>query len=108
MIQLRRLINGVAMSTYIVAQINIHNRKRYADYEAGFGAVFAQFDGKMLAVDESPAVVEGHWPYTRTVIIEFPSAKAANAWYKSEAYQTIAAHRLNASVANIVFVEGGP
>jgi len=32
--------------------------------------------GKLLAVDEAPTVKEGDWPYTRTVLIEFPDAEA--------------------------------
>jgi len=94
------------MTTYVVAQINIHDRDQYAHYEAGFGAIFSEFEGRMLAVNESPTVVEGEWPFTRTVIIEFPSQSDARAWYDSDAYQTLATHRFSASVANIVFVDG--
>ena len=35
--------------------------------------------GKLLAVDEVPTVKEGDWPYTRTVLIEFPDAAALDA-----------------------------
>ena len=47
------------MSVFVVAQIDIHDRDRYAQYEAGFMDVFAQYDGEILAVDEAPAVLEG-------------------------------------------------
>ena len=47
------------MSVYLIAQINIHNRERYAQYEAGFMEIFAQYGGEMLAVDEAPTVLEG-------------------------------------------------
>ncbi|GAB1264062.1 DUF1330 domain-containing protein [Aurantivibrio infirmus] len=56
-----------------------------------------------------PTELEGHWPYTRTVLIEFPSETDAKLWYDSEAYQDLAQYRDNASDANLVlirFVEG--
>ncbi len=94
------------MTTYIVAQITIEDRAEYALYEAGFAEVFAPYKGKLLAVDEDPTVVEGNWPYTRTVLIEFPSKHDANAWYRSDAYRRLAQHRFRAANANIVFVDG--
>jgi uncharacterized protein (DUF1330 family) len=30
------------------------------------------YSGKLLAVDEASTVKEGDWPYTRTVLVEFP------------------------------------
>ena len=62
------------MPVYVVAQITITDRTRYDAYQAGFPEVFAKYRGELLAVDESPRVVEGEWPYTRTVLIKFPDA----------------------------------
>ena len=94
------------MSVYFVALINIHDRAGYANYEAGFMQVFNQYNGRMLAVDEAPTIREGEWPYTRTVLIEFPSGAQADAWYDSAAYQELATHRFAASVANIARIKG--
>ncbi len=94
------------MTTYIVAQINIDDRTEYAKYEAGFAEIFSRYNGQMLAVDENPTVIEGAWPFTRTVIIQFPSKDDANAWYRSDEYQALAQHRFDASTANIAFIEG--
>ena len=47
------------MSVYLIAQINIHDRDRYGQYEVGFMEIFAQYGGEMLAVEESPTVLEG-------------------------------------------------
>lgn len=92
------------MPHFIVAQITIEDRERYADYEAGFMDVFAAHRGKVLAVDESPTLLEGEWPCTRTVVIEFPSKEEALAWYQSDAYQEIAQHRFASSSGNVVIV----
>jgi uncharacterized protein (DUF1330 family) len=96
------------MSVLILAQINIHDRARYQQYQDGFREVFAKFNGQLLAVDEKPNVIEGEWHCTRTVVIRFPSADEARCWYQSPAYQAIAAHRFAASAANVVVVEELP
>jgi uncharacterized protein (DUF1330 family) len=94
------------MSFYLVGQIDILDRTGYQTYEAGFGEVFSQYGGSVLAVDEQPKLLEGSWPFTRTVLIEFPSEADAMAWYQSEAYQNLAKHRFNSSNANIVGLTG--
>lgn len=96
------------MSVFIIAQINIHDRERYAEYEAGFGDIFARYEGTMLSVDEAPEVFEGDWAYTRTVVVQFPSAADAKRWFESAEYQALAVHRKAASVGNIALVHGLP
>jgi uncharacterized protein (DUF1330 family) len=96
------------MSVYVIAQVGIHDRTEYDAYSAGFLEVFARFQGELLAVSENPIVVEGDWPYTRTVLMRFPSADEARRWYESPEYQTIARHRLRGSVTNAVIVEALP
>ena len=59
-------------------------------------------------VSESPTVVAGEWPCTRTVLIRFPTAEDAQRWYGSPEYQAIAEHRTRASTMNAVVVEGLP
>lgn len=94
------------MSHYIVAQIDIVDRDEYRKYEAGFLEIFLKYEGKILAGSEEPSVLEGAWPFTRTVIIEFPSKESALAWYQSDEYQALAKHRFAASTANMVLLEG--
>jgi len=94
------------MSVYAIALINISDRTGYANYEAGFMDIFSRYGGKLLAVDEAPVVKEGSWPYTRTVVIEFESQQALDAWYHSQEYQALAQHRFNASSASIAVIQG--
>ena len=94
------------MPFYIIARIDIHDRARYADYEAGFMDIFSQYAGKLLAVDEAGETLEGEWACTRTVLIEFPSRDDALAWYHSDDYQALAQHRFTASTGNIVLLPG--
>ncbi len=94
------------MSCYFVAQIQIHDPSEYQKYLDGYDAVFDRFQGKVLAVDESPMRLEGEWPYTRCVIIRFPNRAEALRWYRSPEYQALASHRWQASRADILLVDG--
>ena len=102
----RLIQRSVPVPVFILAQINIHDPATYASYEAGFGEVFARYDGALLSVDDNPETLEGDWPTCRTVIIQFPSADEAKRWFRSEEYQAIATHRKAASVGHIALVKG--
>jgi uncharacterized protein (DUF1330 family) len=93
------------MSVYVIALINITDRDGYTAYANGFVEIFSRYQGKMLSVDEVPVVPEGTWPYTRTVLIEFPSQAEFDRWYHSDAYQALAKHRFAASQASIAVVK---
>ena len=92
------------MAVYLIAQITIHDRAEYSRYEAGFMPVFEKYEGRLLAVDEDPEVLEGAWNCTRTVLIEFPTREDALAWAGSAEYQELARHRWAASTANVAMI----
>ena len=94
------------MSVYVIARIDIHDRARYGEYEAGFMDIFSQYAGQVLGVDEAPQVLEGNWACTRTVLIEFPTREDMLAWYHSDAYQDLVQHRFAASTADIALIQG--
>ena len=94
------------MSVYVIAQIEIHDRNEYNQYEAGFLEIFSKYKGELLVVEESPTVLEGEWPYTRTVLIRFPDEEEATRWYKSDEYQMLAQHRFKSSRANLILAKG--
>lgn len=94
------------MSYYFVAQIKIKDTAEYAKYEAGFLEIFAKYEGEALVVDNDPSVVEGDWDFTRMVVLRFPNRDLAESWYKSEAYQKLMRHRLNASGGVVIGAAG--
>ncbi len=96
------------MAVYLIAQIEIRDREEYGKYESGFIEIFSKYGGEILAVNEAPEVLEGQWPFTRTVVIRFDSKDEAHRWYYSPEYQALAAHRHRASAGNIVLVDGLP
>ncbi len=92
------------MTCYILAEIQINNRDRYADYEAGFLSVLQAHQGELIAVDEALKVLEGQAFVHRTVILRFNSEAQAKTWYESEEYQALIAIRQAASQANISMI----
>lgn len=94
------------MSFYLVAQITIHDRDEYQKYLDGYNEIFSRYKGIVMAADETPEVLEGEWPYSRTVLIRFPNAEEAKRWYNSPEYRELVKHRHRSSDANIVLVEG--
>jgi uncharacterized protein (DUF1330 family) len=72
----------------------------------GYDDIFRKYNGEVMAVDDSPVVLEGTWPYTRTVIIRFPSQAETMLWYESTEYQQLIKHRHKASKADIIIVKG--
>jgi uncharacterized protein (DUF1330 family) len=94
------------VSCYFVARITIHDPAGYGAYLDGFDQVFAQHDGEVVAVDESPRPLEGEWSADRLVLIRFPDEAAARRWYDSPEYQKLIRVRQRAAEAEIVLATG--
>ena len=94
------------MTRYILAQLTIHDRSRYDRYAARFMDVLGQFEGRLLASDESPDLLEGDWPHQKVVLIEFKDAAEAERWATSPRYREIAVDREAATVATVLAVDG--
>jgi uncharacterized protein (DUF1330 family) len=94
------------MSVYLIAQIAIHDHEEYRKYIEGFRDIFAKYEGKMLVIDDQVTILEGEWPYNRTVLIHFPGEEEARRWYESPEYQGLAKHRFASSKANIIMAKG--
>lgn len=94
------------MSYYFVANIRIHNPKDYQKYIDGVDDVFMKYNGRYLAVDNHPELLEGDWHYSRFVIISFNSRKDFEAWYHSSEYQQILKYRLAAAACDTILVKG--
>jgi uncharacterized protein (DUF1330 family) len=94
------------VTTYVLAQLTIHDRARYDRYAARFLEVLSDFKGRLLAADESPRVLEGEWRHEKVVLIEFEDAAEAERWSSSARYREIAVDRAAATVATVLAVAG--
>jgi uncharacterized protein (DUF1330 family) len=97
------------LKAFVIVQIAINDRDTYHQYEiAGHQEIFDKFSAKLIGLDENVDVVEGSWPCTRTVVIEFPSKELAQAWYHSDEYQAVAGLRHASATSNLVIASGYP
>ena len=93
------------MAVYFVLHGRVEDRAKLEEYQEKVGATLTP-DLKMLAMAETPEVIEGEVTYPRTVILEFPSKESFRAWYDSDAYQAVAGLRKEAVKGYAVLVEG--
>jgi len=96
------------MSVYVIAQLSITDRAAYRRYQERFMGVLGRFQGRLLAADESPLVVEGTWDRDKVVLLSFPGEAAYREWAESPDYQEIAKDRKAGSTAVVLLVKGIP
>jgi uncharacterized protein (DUF1330 family) len=94
------------MAAYVIADIEVTDPARFAEYRQHVPATLAAYGGRFLVRGGEHEVVEGNWMPRRLVMLEFPSLAQARQWYDSEEYRGPKAMRLAASNANLVFVGG--
>ena len=94
------------MSVYVIAQARIENRELVDQYVAEVMPTIESHQGRIVAFDEEPEVVEGPIEHPRTVILEFPSVAAFRAWYDSPEYQEILPLRLKSTRGTLVVAKG--
>lgn len=81
------------MTVYAIAQLRFIDRAAYDRYQARFMDVFRRHRGTLLAADESPEVIEGHWDRDKVVLMSFPDEAAFRLWSESPEYQEISKDR---------------
>ena len=94
------------MSVYAIAQLKITDRAAYDRYQSKFMGVMKRFQGRVLAADESPKVIEGNWDRDKLVLLSFPDEKAFREWAESPEYQEISKDRRAGSEAVVLLVKG--
>jgi uncharacterized protein (DUF1330 family) len=94
------------MKAYLIALETVHDEAMFAEYRKGVVGTLTPFGGQFVARGGKYTVLEGEWPHSRTVIIEFPSRDAAEGWYNSADYQKIIGLRHKSSSGNLVILDG--
>lgn len=96
------------MSAYVIANIDVQDPARYADYIKLTPGTIAPFGGRFIARGGRSETLEGSVPAKRLVMIEFETYEKAKAWYDSEGYRVAMAIRQSASTGSLMLVEGAP
>lgn len=94
------------MSAYVIANVDVRDPARYAEYIKLTPATVAEFGGRFIARGGRSETLEGDVPARRLVILEFESYEKAKAWYSSEGYRVAMAIRQSASTGSFMLVEG--
>jgi uncharacterized protein (DUF1330 family) len=94
------------MSVYAIAQLKITDRAAYDRYQRKFMGAMKRFQGRVLAADERPKVIEGKWDRDKVVLLSFPDEKAFREWADSPEYQEISKDRKAGSEAVVLLVKG--
>jgi uncharacterized protein (DUF1330 family) len=94
------------MAAYVLVDISETDPERAARYRAMSGPSVERHSGHFLARGGAIRVLEGDWRPERLVVIEFPSAQAAQAWFDSEDYRQARSVRAGAGVWRMVVVDG--
>jgi len=89
------------MSIYLVAQVDIKDKERFLDYQNAVLPFLEEKQVDVLAVDDSPATIEGEESGKRMVIIRFDSREAFDAFWHSAEYQEMAKIRFESADATV-------
>ena len=96
-----------AMPAYVIADVReVRDLDALLEYRRRNTDAVANHGGRFLVRGGEATPLEGEWPTQRIVLIEFPDAAAARAWWESDEYAPLKAMRRQASDTNIVLVEG--
>ena len=94
------------MKAYLIAVETVKDEDMFAEYRRQVVSTLQPFEGQFIARGGKLTVLEGQWQHERTVIIEFPTREAAEAWYKSADYQKIVDLRLRSTTGSLVILDG--
>jgi uncharacterized protein (DUF1330 family) len=94
------------MAAYVIVDIHITDPKTYEDYKCQAAPTVEAFGGRYLCRGGRVEILEGDWAPGRTVVLEFPDAARARAWWDSPLYAPIKAIRHASSRTRMILVDG--
>jgi uncharacterized protein (DUF1330 family) len=91
---------------FLFDNVEVSDPAALAGYAKEAAKLVAEHGGRYVAMDVAPEVVEGDPGLRSVVLMEFPDAASARAWYQSPAYQPLKAIRHRAVKNNAVLIAG--
>ena len=80
--------------------------KRYETYKRMVPPSLAAYGGRFIVRGSAVETLEGSWSPKRLVILEFPSAAQAKAWWQSSEYAEAKSLRQATARTQMIVVEG--
>jgi uncharacterized protein (DUF1330 family) len=96
----------MARKGYWIAHVEVTDPVRYKDYVAANAKAFAKYNGRFIVRGGESVTPEGKLGSRRHVVIEFDSFATAKACYESPEYKAAMQIRSQASVGDLVIIEG--
>ena len=94
------------MAAYVIVEIEVTEPVGYAEYRELAPPIVAAYGGRYLARGGDVTVLEGDWRPTRLVILEFPSAAQAQAWWDAPEYAAPKALRQRTTRTKMIILDG--
>ncbi len=94
------------MSAYIIVQVEVTDAAGYDDYKKMVPSSLAAYGGKFAVRGGACETLEGSWQPKRVVLLEFPTAARAKAWWASEEYRDAKTLRQRTAKTEMIVVEG--
>ena len=94
------------MAAYVIVEIDIHDRESYARYMELVPPSIAAYGGRYLARGGNVDTLEGAWSPRRVVLIEFPTAERARAWWAAPEFAHIKSIRQRSADTRMIVVGG--
>ncbi|HWI15981.1 MAG TPA: DUF1330 domain-containing protein [Burkholderiales bacterium] len=94
------------MAAYVIVEMAITDPVAIEEYRRLAGASVAQYGGRFIVRGGRLEYLEGGWEPERIVVLEFPDAARARAWWSSPEYAAARVIRERAARTRMVLVEG--
>lgn len=95
------------MPAYVVVQIAVDDPVRYERYKTLAPPSIVAYGGRYVVRGGPSELLEGEWKPPRLVILEFPDAARARAWWASPEYAPAKAIRQACARTEMLLIEGG-
>jgi uncharacterized protein (DUF1330 family) len=94
------------VAAYVISDLTPLDPEAIEIYRTRAAASIARHGGRYLARGGKIDILEGGWNPRNIVVVEFPDAEQARAWYRSSDYAEALAVRDRALTRNLILVEG--
>ena len=99
-------MGAYVVPTFVVVDISIHDPATYERYKVLAPPSIGKYGGRYAVRGGTTDVLEGTWEPQRLVVLEFPSAERARAWWHSPEYAEAKALRQASATTDMVLIDG--
>ena len=94
------------MPAYIISDVTVEDAEAFQHYRTRAADSIARHGGRYLVRGGPIEPLEGSWTPGTIIVVEFPDAERARAWYRSREYAAALAFRDAALSRDLILVDG--